>query len=155
MTQECLNKEYVLTAIINPEVNVTFNWTGPNGYSNNQNPITITRAETGSYSLTITNQNGCFASKAIDVLRTFCEIPNVITPNNDGSNEELDLSGFDVKKLEIYNRWGRLVFDQTNYTNEWRGQSNKGERLPDGTYFYLITYDNLETINGWIFLSGN
>lgn len=155
MTQECLNKEYVLTAIINPEVNVTFNWTGPNGYSNNQNPITITRAETGSYSLTITNQNGCFASKAIDVLRTFCEIPNVITPNNDGSNEELDLSGFDVKELEIYNRWGRLVFDQTNYTNEWRGQSNKGERLPDGTYFYLITYDNLETINGWIFLSGN
>ena len=140
---------------MNPEVDATFNWTGPNGYSNNQNPITITRAATGTYFITITTQEGCSVSQSIEVLRTFCEIPNVITPNNDSSNEQFDLTGFDVKKLEIYNRWGRLVFDKTNYTNEWHGQNNKGEKLPDGTYFYLITYNNLETVNGWIFVNGN
>ena len=155
VNQECLNKEYVLTAIMNPEVDATFNWTGPNGYSNTQNPITITRAATGAYSVTITTQEGCSASQSIEVLRTFCEIPNVITPNNDSSNEQFDLTGFDVKKLEIYSRWGRLVFDKTNYSNEWHGQNNKGEKLPDGTYFYLIIYNNLETVNGWIFVNGN
>ena len=79
----------------------------------------------------------------------------MITPNNDSANEELNLIGFDVKKLEIYNRWGRLVFDKTNYTNEWYGQSNDGNKLPDGTYFYLITYNTLETVNGWIFVNAN
>lgn len=154
LNQECLNKDYVLTAITSDE-SYTYNWIGPNAYTSNQNPITITRGDIGMYSLTITNQNGCSITKEIDVLRTFCEIPNVITPNNDGSNDSLNLIGFDVKKLEIFNRWGRLVFDKINYTNEWHGQSNNGNKLPDGTYFYLIQYNNSETTNGWIFVSGN
>lgn len=155
VNQECFNNEYVLTATSSPEVDATFNWTGPNGYSNTQNPITITRAVIGTYNVTITSQDGCSVSQSIDVVRTFCEIPNVITPNNDGSNDEFDLTGFDIKNLEIYSRWGRLVFDKNNYSNEWHGQNNKGEKLPDGTYFYLITYNNLETVNGWIFVNGN
>ena len=91
----------------------------------------------------------------IEVEITIPNLINVITPNNDGANDSLDLNGFDVKKIEIYNRWGRLVFDKNNYTNEWYGQNNNGEKLPDGTYFYLITHSNLETINGWIFVNGN
>ena len=155
LSQGCLNKEYTLTAIVPAGSNFNFNWTGPNGFSSSENPITITRGAIGQYSVTVTNQNGCSSTQSIDVAGTFCEMPNVITPNNDGANDSLDLNGFDVKKIEIYNRWGRLVFDKNNYTNEWYGQSNNGEKLPDGTYFYLITHSNLETINGWIFVNGN
>lgn len=155
LTQECLNKEYVLTAIFSDEMNYAFSWTGPNAFSSSQNPITITRGETGIYSLTITNQNSCSTTKTIDVIRTMCEVPNVITPNNDGLNDGLDLTGFDVRNLEIYNRWGRKVFEKGNYINEWHGQNDKGGRLPDGTYFYLITFNSTETVNGWIFLSAN
>lgn len=155
LSQECLNKEYVLTASVNDVPNPIFSWNGPNSYTSSQNPITITRTETGMYSLTITNQNGCMATKNIDVIRTFCEIPNVITPNNDGSNDELNLIGFDIKNIEIYSRWGRRVYNKINYTNEWHGQNNKGEKLPDGTYFYLIHYNSLETANGWVYVNGN
>lgn len=155
LSQGCLNKEYMLTATIPAGSNFNFNWTGPNGFSSFENPITITRGAIGQYSVTVTNQNGCSSTQSIDVAGTFCEMPNVITPNNDGANDSLDLNGFDVKKIEIYNRWGRLVFDKNNYTNEWFGQNNNGEKLPDGTYFYLITHSNLETIDGWIFVNGN
>jgi len=156
LNQECVGKDYVVTAVFD-ENNTSgiLSWIGPDAFSSNQNPIIITRAKTGIYSLTVTNPSGCTTTKDIDVIRTFCEIPNVITPNNDGSNEELNLIGFDVNKIEIFNRWGRLVYEKNNYSNEWHGQNQKGEKLPDGTYFYLITLETNEVKNGWIFVSGN
>lgn len=156
LKQECLDKDYVVSAILDENnTNGMFSWIGPNAYTSSQNPITITRAAIGIYSLTVTNSSGCSTTKDIDVIRTFCEIPNVITPNNDNSNDELNLIGFDVSKIEIYNRWGRLVFEKNNYSNEWHGQNQKGEKLPDGTYFYLISLGTNELKNGWIFVSGN
>lgn len=156
LNQECVGKDYVVTAVFD-ENNTSgiLSWIGPDAFSSNQNPIIITRAKTGIYSLTVTNPSGCTTTKDIDVIRTFCEIPNMITPNNDGSNEELNLIGFDVNKIEIFNRWGRLVYEKNNYSNEWHGQNQKGEKLPDGTYFYLITLETNEVKNGWIFVSGN
>lgn len=153
LNQECLEKEYVVSAIFTENSNNIYSWTGPSFFTSNQNPIIITKGETGIYTLMVTNSNGCSLSKSIDVIRTICEIPNVITPNNDGSNDSLDLTGFNVKKIEIYNRWGRLVYDKENYNNEWFGQNNNNETLPDSTYYYLIEIDNESIKTGWIFIS--
>lgn len=157
LKQECIANEYVVTATLNQVTGTTnsFNWIGPNGFSSNQNPITITSGEKGIYSLTVTSNAGCATTKEIEVIRTFCEIPNVITPNNDGANDVLNLVGFGVKRIEIFNRWGRIVYEKDNYANEWFGQNQQGEKLPDGTYFYLISLDTNENKNGWIFVSGN
>ncbi|MES2409961.1 MAG: gliding motility-associated C-terminal domain-containing protein [Bacteroidota bacterium] len=156
--QGCVGKDYQvwytrLNEASFDETNSTFSWTGPNNFTSNQNPIIITGAELGIYSLQITNQFGCEAINTIDVVRNICFIPNVITPNNDETNESLDLTGFGVNKLEIYNRWGRKVYEKNNYSNEWHGQNMSGGILPDSTYFYIIKLSTEEIKNGWIFLS--
>jgi gliding motility-associated-like protein len=56
-------------------------------------------------------------------------------------NDTWDLSGFNVLRLQIFNRNGRSVYTKQNYTNEWVGQSSDGE-LPVGTYFYVAELEN-------------
>jgi len=150
----CLSLNFVLTAtpIQNSfeSSSVSYNWTGPNGFSAIGNPIQITGGERGLYYATITDANGCSATQSIDVQATFCEIPNVISPNNDGFNDSLDLIGLDVLNLQIFSRWGRLVYEKANYLDEWFGQNNNGGELPDATYFYFAQLRTGETKRGWI-----
>ena len=71
-------------------------------------------------------------------------IPNGLTPNGDGFNEELRFSNTDDCRvnIKVYNRWGQMVYVQNDYTMEWHGQSENGEDLPDGTYYLLIGTDS-------------
>jgi gliding motility-associated-like protein len=160
INQDCVGREYQIWATrLNEtsynEATSTFSWVGPNNFTSNQNPITITGGDLGVYTLTIINEHGCEATNFIDVARTNCFIPNVITPNNDDLNESFDLTGFDVSKLEIYNRWGRKVYEKNNYVNEWHGQNMNGGTLPDSTYYYIVKMGTAEEEfkTGWIFLN--
>ena len=71
--------------------------------------------------------------------------PNAFSPNGDDINEIFKAEGPFVKEVElqVYNRWGALVFQTTNNETGWDG-SSKGEELPPGTYIYnavVITID--------------
>ncbi len=77
----------------------------------------------------------------------------LLTPNGDGNNDRLV---FEItnqspnNSLKIYNRAGRLVYEKTNYSDEFDGISNKNivgkeNSLPDGIYFYLIELRDLKT----------
>ncbi len=158
LSQDCIDNEYLVTATpIDNSFDVltaNYSWTGPNNFAATQNPIAITGEEIGMYNLTVT-VNGCSATESIDVVRTICFIPNVITPNEDATNDSFNLSGFEVDRIEIYNRWGRKVYEKNNYTNEWHGQNMKGERLPDSTYYYILSLRTGENKVGWIFVSNN
>ena len=129
----------------------SYSWTGPNNYSNNVNPITITDSNFGEYFVTVTN-GGCSTTKPIMVNSSQCGIQSWLSPNDDDINDSFVLSGFDVEKLEIYSRWGRLVYDQDNYLDQWHGQNNSGGHLPDSTYFYFAQLRSGEMIRGWVFL---
>jgi gliding motility-associated-like protein len=71
---------------------------------------------------------------------------SLITPNSDGDNdawiiENIDESDFSENKVVILNRWGNEVWKAENYNNDnvvWTGISDKGQALPDGTYFYSV-----------------
>lgn len=75
----------------------------------------------------------------------YLHIPDIITPNNDGVNDALVMDGigrFPQNELFIYNRWGRLIYEQENYQNDWEGTWN-GKPVPNGTYYYV--FNNRET----------
>lgn len=80
-------------------------------------------------------------------------IYNGVTPNNDGMNDYFIIDGiqhYPNNRVSIYNRWGIKVFETTNYDSEgnvFNGYShgrttvNSDEKLPTGTYFYVLTYE--------------
>ena len=84
---------------------------------------------------------------------TSCRIQKGISANNDGENDFFDLEGQDVANLQIFNRYGVKVYSRRDYTNQWYGQSNDGEELPDGTYYYMIDYNAGESKTGWIYIN--
>jgi gliding motility-associated-like protein len=77
-----------------------------------------------------------------------------MTPNGDGLNDVFVISGieqFPTNTLKIYNRWGVKVYDVDGYGSEgrlFRGTSEgrvtvkKDEKLPVGTYYYVLIYVN-------------
>ncbi|WP_281233214.1 gliding motility-associated C-terminal domain-containing protein [Flavobacterium gelatinilyticum] len=81
-------------------------------------------------------------------------IPNVISPNGDGMNDFFDLTDLPpISNLQIFNRFGHVVYTRQNYSNEWEGQSDKGDRLPDGTYYYIIHFKDAKSTAGWVYIS--
>jgi gliding motility-associated-like protein len=92
-------------------------------------------------------------------------IYNFVSANNDGINDSFHIEGlkdiFVNYKLEIYNRWGRLIWIGNNTTEEWNGYANKGLIVgngpePSGTYFYILylnEQDYPSPIAGYLFLA--
>lgn len=136
------------------EVEVTINWYLDNGLIYNENGLTLPVIDAGDYEIEVVfNDTGCSNSTFITVIELdTCVIPQGISPNNDGLNETFDLSSYGVTKLKIYNRNGTLVYSKTNYTNEWFGQTNDGDELPVGTYFYTMEYQNGKKRSAWIYI---
>lgn len=81
-------------------------------------------------------------------------IPNVLTPNGDGTNDYIDfyqLFGETNIAFNLYNRWGNKVFSTTDNKQKWSGNNTSGKPLSDGVYYYLINYDTpIKTIKGYI-----
>ncbi len=101
----------------------------------------------GDYLVKITDNNDCQENLIIKVGdATQCgEARSIITPEGDGLNEEFligCLSRFSDNRLEIYNRWGQLVYQVKNYNDSdlWRGTNNRGNDVPDGVYYYVFEY---------------
>ena len=130
----------------------TYSWTGPNNFTSTSNPLILTNQPIGNYSVVVTNNEGCFMPQSITVSNTFCDFPNVITPDNDGINDSLDLTNYDVLLFQVFSRWGRLVYEQSNYTNQWYGQNMHGGSLPDSTYYYFLQLRNGEEKHGWVYI---
>lgn len=116
-----------------------------NNLSANDLPLQIT--------LTVTASGGCESTTTYIVDGYFCNIPRGISPNNDGSNDSFDLAGLNVSKLSIFNRYGEKVYSQTNYMNQWKGQSDNGNELPTGTYYYVIEIADKKAETGWVYVN--
>lgn len=104
------------------------------------NPITVTKA--GNYSVTVT-ENGCHSSDFITVPACPFTIilPNAITPGNaDGINDDFHLINTDnieEFQINIYDRWGTLVFTSKDVFFRWNGQV-KGRIAYNNVFTYVI-----------------
>ena len=105
-----------------------------------------------NYQLYVTDANGCNSelviAKVADKRYPCFEERVVITPEGDGLNDEFMIFCIDElpdNHLEIYNRWGQLVFETDNYDNTWEGTTQDGARLPEGPYYYVLDYLDVAT----------
>ena len=106
------------------------------------------------YVYAVSEDGVCIDESSFTISYQECPIPKGISPNGDGINDALDLTAHRVRSLKIFNRFGTEVYSYgSGYTNEWVGQDKQGNKLPDGTYFYVvITGDNggENTRSGWV-----
>jgi gliding motility-associated-like protein len=108
----------------------------------------------GTYSLSVTfNASSCTTTESFAANQTSCAIQKGISPNGDTLNDSFDLTGYGIKKLSIYNRYGTKVYSKVNYTNQWFGQTDSGKELPDGTYYYVFEKNDGENKTGWIYIN--
>ena len=107
----------------------------------------INITEPGTYWLTITNTCGAMTDTIQVTLPEIPPIPNIITPNNDGKNEQFVLPNQLIgSMLVVYNRLGRQVYQSGSYNNDW-----KADGLPVGLYYYKIENQCYnDKIKGWI-----
>ena len=118
------------------------------------NTTAATEALPLTFEVTVTTAAGCTLMHQITLASIYCTIQKGISPNNDGFNEFFDLQNLNVQKLSIYNRYGTNVYSKTEYTKEWVGQSDNGNELPDGTYYYVIEFKNNQpSKTGWIYIN--
>ena len=98
-----------------------------------------------TFLFTVTDSLGCQGEDSIQVFSNPCInpslIPNVFSPNGDGINDEYLVpnicSGKDYL-LQIFNRWGLLIYSTDQRKSNWDGKTLIGDEAPTGTYFYLI-----------------
>ncbi len=94
-----------------------------------------------SFTYAICNEVNCdTATVFVTVECTGLEVFNAFSPNLDSKNDFFKITGlqnYPNHKLYVYNRWGNLVFEASNYQSDWFG-TWEGKDLPDGTYFYVL-----------------
>jgi len=152
----CQGVNYIITVVpigdsFNPET-VTYLWSGPNGFT--ADTQSVMAATMGTYTVRITDPESCSFEISQNINPEACLIPKGISPNNDGFNDNFDLSGMNVRHLTIVNRYGTTVYEHgEGYTNQWHGQSKGGDTLPDGTYYYVIESDNGQSRTGWVYIN--
>ena len=118
----------------------TYEWDGPSSIEDNlTNPQDILA---GTYTLTITDVNGCMKDTTFVLTQPDdLTLPTGVSPNGDNANDTyviLGISEYPVNQFTVFNRWGNIVYEKANYQNEWDGRNNDGEELPDGTYFIVF-----------------
>ncbi len=130
------------------------------GFANTQS-ANYTYIAPGTYQVVITAWNdwfGCAVYDTIEVIvvdEAIVNLPNVFTPNGDLTNDDFSasISGVKEMKVEIFNRWGNAVYENsltglassTQILPLWDGKSGSGKVADDGVYYYVITalgYDN-------------
>ncbi|MEP2669554.1 MAG: CARDB domain-containing protein [Cyclobacteriaceae bacterium] len=125
-------------------------------WSNSETTDQIVVTSAGTYNVKITNAEGCESevSLPVDIIIESCSeliVYNGLSANDDELNSYLQIKNIDAfpdtrsNQLKIYNRWGDLVFEIRNYDNvnsRFIGLSKNGDRLPSGTYFYILKFDS-------------
>lgn len=105
---------------------------------------TISPQTSGTYTVTAVDGNNCTVSGSIKVTFSSCAddavfIPTAFSPNGDGKNDLFHVFGNNVRDIdiEVYNRWGELVYSSQNILDGWDG-IYKGVKMPLGVYVYKI-----------------
>jgi len=151
-TGQCISGSYTLIA--DPRnASYFYEWFDSTGTSIGSSDTQIATSS-GIYTLEIDNGSGCISTITKTISPEICDIPRGVSPNNDGYNDNWNLSGINAKSVKIFNRYGVMIYQHgSGYTNQWYGQSASGQELPDGTYYYVIDTAEGQTKTGWVYIN--
>jgi gliding motility-associated-like protein len=143
------------TSLSNPLVNVVnqsvgaeeFLWRYGDGETSKLFEENHSYEDAGTYCIWLIAKNdfGCVDStkECVEIKPNYTLfVPNSFTPNGDGFNSKWEIQyieQFPEAEVKLYNRWGKLLFSQINYKNDF-DFSLDGKELPSGTYFYQIDF---------------
>lgn len=139
---------------------VSYEWNFGDGVTSTMVHPNNTYSEPGDYEVMLiaTDEKGCVDTTYKNILildEFYLYVPNTFTPDGDRFNNSFKVSSINVNKfkIQIFNRWGELLFESDDKNFEWDGTYN-GEIVPDGTYvwklFYRSVNEDEETITGHI-----
>ncbi|MVN78774.1 PKD domain-containing protein [Hymenobacter sp. HMF4947] len=140
----CTGQQVRLTPTAQPP-GTTYQW------QDGSTSPTFTATAPGTYTVTVTSGTGCASQAQVQVhFGEDCPflLPNVITPNGDAQNETFQLVGLEPKvwDLQVFNRWGRLVYEQRQYDGQWAASG-----LAQGQYYYLLVQPTSgRRLKGWV-----
>jgi gliding motility-associated-like protein len=123
---------------------ISYNWNFGNGSTSTQTNTSVTYNANGSYMIVLTASSGaCTNTTSLDITVNeglTLEIPNVFTPNDDGVNDVFTITSTGVKEisLQIFNRWGQMMYEFTGAKAGWDGVTSSGVKVSEGTYFYFV-----------------
>ena len=113
-------------------------------WNDSSTTATLTVGNSGTYSVYVTDSNGCESNKNIEILTEECGdkavyLPSAFSPNNDGVNDILYVRGTGIRSIEllIYNRFGELVFKSDNINNGWDG-TFRGKALNNAVFMHKL-----------------
>jgi|YNPMSStandDraft_1061717.scaffolds.fasta_scaffold07221_3 gliding motility-associated-like protein len=109
-------------------------------WNNGSTQSQLSQLSEGTYSLTISDANGCSTTGTAIITKGEHDcffIPTVFSPNGDGANDVLYVRGHGIKELifRIYDRWGNMIFESTSPQVGWDG-TYKGKPMNAGAYAY-------------------
>lgn len=115
-------------------------------WQNGTNDSVQVISQPGRYAVEVMNNSGCIATDSVDVLEDCLQnfiFPNAFTPNADGINDLFSGYGLQISDylLQIYNRWGGLVFESQDPQKGWDG-STQGRAQQSGVYVYRLRFKN-------------
>lgn len=158
-TTACPKLDTVIVAILNNPNNVLYTWTM--GTSVSDSSVAIYSFNEGDVvGLVVEDAFGCVGSDDL-TLHVYCEvkdpsIPNIFSPNTDGTNDTftpIDFPPteegtynalFPTSNMKIFDRWGLLMYEDNDYP-EWDGSNKMGLDCADGVYFWVL---DVTDING-------
>lgn len=141
-----------------PSKPVSYSWTPAENASCDDCPFPVVRPTgTTTFQVTVVDDNGCAASDNITVF-VFLDrpvfIPNAITPNGDGFNDQLHIFGGPavraVRSLKIFSRWGEMVYSMEDFpvgdgVLGWDG-THKGQELNPGVFAYVAEIEFIDEV---------
>jgi gliding motility-associated-like protein len=122
-------------------------------YQVENNKVYVTYSQVGTYLITATSYSGdCFKEDKLIVEVIECDstliwVPNAFTPNADTKNYEFGAYGINIKtfKMEIYDRWGELLFLSEDVNKRWDGiNPYRNIPYPQDVYSYKILYQDID-----------
>jgi gliding motility-associated-like protein len=137
---------------LNP-LGTNYTWDFGDGFGSGSDSTIVNHVynSQGNFPVILTAVNGFCRDTAVryikvDLISSFV-VPNVFTPNGDGSNDVFTFKAINMGEitLTVFDRWGLKMFESTESGNiKWDGKNKGGSTVTDGTYFYIIKATGLD-----------